>query len=50
MSNSGLECVGSCLQCCSEYQRGEARQAPLLPCPTGRPRRSCAGTGPAEGP
>lgn len=27
MSNSGLECVGSCLQCCSEYQRGEARRA-----------------------
>lgn len=26
MSNSGLECVGSCLQRCSEYQRGEMRQ------------------------
>lgn len=39
MSNSGLECVGSCLQCCSEYQRGEARQGtppPLLTYPTGR--------------
>lgn len=49
MSNSGLECVGSCLQCCSEYQRGEARRgtAPLLPCPAGR-LRSCAGTDPAR--
>lgn len=51
MSNSGLECVGSCLQCCSEYQRGEARRgtppcaAANLPHREGS-RRSCAGTGP----
>lgn len=37
MSNSGLECIGSCLQCCSEYQRGEARRGkPPLTYPTGR--------------
>lgn len=51
MSNSGLECVGSCLQCCSKYQRGEARRgtppcaAANLPHREGS-SRSCAGTGP----
>lgn len=39
MSNLGLECAGSCLQRCSEYQRGEARQGtppPRRTDPTGR--------------
>lgn len=53
MSNSGLECAGSCLQRCSEYQRGEARPGTPPPPWLTRPRRegcrhSCAGTDPGR--